>query len=100
MSAGWSGTGQPGLSSPADRSSPSTAGTIDAFQTPADDRLALFAFTIYAESVAEDSGAAREALLRGLESINGGVRAEAARRLGELERLVQAEASIAAQGLQ
>ena len=73
---------------------------VDTFQSTADDRLAMFAFTLYVGSVAEDAGAAREALQRGLESVNGGVRADAARRMGELERLVQTEASIAAQGLQ
>jgi hypothetical protein len=73
---------------------------VDTFQSSADDRLALFAFTLYVESVAEDAGTAREALQRGMESGNAAVREDAARRMLELEHLVQVENSIAAQGLQ
>jgi hypothetical protein len=73
---------------------------IETFQSSADDRLAVFAFTIHVESAAEDRGTARAAILRGMESVNAAVRAAAARRMTELQSLAQAEASIAAQGLQ
>jgi hypothetical protein len=73
---------------------------IEVFQGDESDRVALLAFSSHVDSVAEDAGAAREALARGLESGNAAVREDATRRMIEMDSLARVQARTPAQGLQ
>jgi hypothetical protein len=68
---------------------------LETFNATLSDRLDLLAFSTYLDAASGDSTSAREALLRGVNSNSAAVRAEAGRRLVELERL---ESATVAQG--